>query len=542
MFIDMETPARIGTGPFAFDLGASGLDTAGGVYSGLGVTVSVPSLKPPINGAFSQHTFSLSGVSAEAVALINADRAALRKAPIAIAKLELDPDDMPDSDPMWLWNGVCDGPSMVREGRSRPVKYTVSLKASSGRPCGQTLTTALPDRRPTLTLHQMSQRAIMEVWISSRRLPARMIVSAALASGLLLLTGCGVVSSLAESFRHPAKPFEQTPAPPAPDYAQPQAWMAFPGLGGLERSTPPGYTAVDEASAPADVFFIHPTSYLKNDLWNAAYDVDGPYNKPILLGQLSAFNGCCRLYAPHYRQASLTAQGKSAGAVQLAYSDVARAFRYYIDHENHGRPFIIASHSQGSRLAVELLQSEILGKPLQQKLVAAYVVGAFAPSNFGELGLPSCTSARQTGCIVSWNTSQTGRTSAFMLIHDTRYWWRGGERKSGQLPAICVNPLTWTETGAAPASANAGSLAFPTAPFPTVATTLPALNPHLTGAVCKDRLLDVDVPKSPPGYRDTLSFVYGSYHRSDYGLFYAAIHANAIDRVAAWTASQAAVH
>jgi hypothetical protein len=164
--------------------------------------------------------------------------------------------------------------------------------------------------------------------------------------------------------------------------------MAFPGRNGLERSTPLGSSAIDEASAPADVFFIHPTSYLKNDVWNAAYDLHGAYDEPILLGQLSAFNGCCRLYAPRYRQASLVAQGKSPAAVQLAYADVARAFRYYIDHENHGRPFIIASHSQGSRLAVELLQSEILGSPLQQRLVAAYVIGAFAPSNFGERGLP----------------------------------------------------------------------------------------------------------------------------------------------------------
>jgi len=379
----------------------------------------------------------------------------------------------------------------------------------------------------------------MEIRTSSRRPLRRTIFAVAAVSSLLVLTGCGVVGSLAESFRHPARPFGQTSAPPAPDYAQPQAWMAFPGQGGLERSAPPGTAPIDERAAPADVFFIHPTSYLKNDVWNAAYDVDGPYNRPILLGQLSAFNGCCRLYAPHYRQASLDAQGKSAAAVQLAYSDVARAFRYYIEHENHGRPFIIASHSQGSRLAVELLQSEILGKPLQRQLVAAYVIGAYAPSNFGELGLPTCASARQTDCIISWNTSQTGRNGAFMLIHDTRYWWRGAEVKSGQLPAICVNPLTWTETDAAPASANAGSLPFPVAPFPAAATTLAALDPHLTGAVCRDRLLAVDVPKSPPGYRDTLSFVYGSFHRSDYGLFYAAIRANAIDRVAAWTAGQA---
>ena len=363
-------------------------------------------------------------------------------------------------------------------------------------------------------------------------------IASVVLGSLLILGGCGPVKTVLETFRHPPQPFEQTAAPPAPQYAGPDAWLAFPGRNGLERSVPAGLTAIDETSAPADVFFIHPTTYLKNDVWNAAYDIDGPYNKPVLLGQLSAFNGCCRLYAPQYRQASLTALKKSPPAVELAYSDVARAFRYFIEHENHGRPFIIASHSQGSMHAVKLLQAEILGTPLQERLVAAYVVGAYAPSNFGELGLPTCTSAHQTGCIVSWNTSQADRTGAFMLIHDRSYWWRGAERQSGELPAICVNPLTWTENDAAPASANAGSLPFPAAPFPKAATTMPALTPHFTGAVCKEKLLDVDVPDSPPGYHDALSLLYGSYHKSDYGLFYAAIRTNATDRVTAWTSSQ----
>jgi len=379
----------------------------------------------------------------------------------------------------------------------------------------------------------------MAIRRSSLRPLAAWLTHLAALSGLVVTTGCGVVDSLRESLRHPPRPFEQTPAPQPPDYAEPGAWMAYAGRNGLERSAPPGFEPIDEARAPADVFFIHPTSYLKNDVWNAAYDVDGPYNTPILLGQLSAFNGCCRLYAPHYRQASLAAQAKSPGAVQLAYGDVARAFRFYRDHENHDRPFIIAAHSQGSRLAVELLQSEILGKPIQKRLVAAYVIGAFAPSNFAEVRLPVCVSALQTGCVVSWNTSQAGRNGAFMLIHNTRYWWRGAERNSGNLAAICVNPLTWTQNDAAPATANPGSLAFPSPPFPKAATTLPPLTPHLTGAVCRQNLLDVQVPKRPPGYRDALSLIYGSYHKSDYGLFYAAIHANAIDRVAAWTSLHA---
>lgn len=374
----------------------------------------------------------------------------------------------------------------------------------------------------------------------ARRTILRVACAAILASAVLALGGCGLISTLRETLGHPSTPFDLKTAPPAPDYSRPDAWLAFPSRNGLERSTPRGMTAIDEASAPADLFFIHPTTYLKNDVWNARYDAsntDAPYNAPVLLGQISAFNGCCRLYAPRYRQASLYSLNHSQPANDLAYDDVRRAFRYFINHESNGRPFIIASHSQGSMHAVKLLQAEILGTPLQDRLVAAYVVGAYAPGNFAEVGLPTCDNARQTGCIVSWNTSQTGRKGARMLVDDKVYWWRGAQRRGGPA-AICVNPLTWTDTDAAPASANAGSLPFPKAPFPIAASILPALVPHLTGAVCHQSLLDVDVPSSaPPGFRDKLTLLYGSYHVNDYGLFYPAIRANAVDRVAAWTAA-----
>ncbi|MBL7373050.1 DUF3089 domain-containing protein, partial [Escherichia coli] len=90
-----------------------------------------------------------------------------------------------------------------------------------------------------------------------------------------------------------------------------------------------------------------------------------------------------------------------------------------------------------------------LGTPPQSRLVAAYVIGAYAPSDFGTIGLPVCDGARQVGRILSWNTSQSGRTGAFQLIRDKTYWWRGGEKNTGQPPAICVNPLTWRREGAA---------------------------------------------------------------------------------------------
>ena len=354
------------------------------------------------------------------------------------------------------------------------------------------------------------------------------------ALSLLGMVGIGPVATLIATFGSPSRPFDAAQVPPAPDYARADAWLAFPGRNGLERSAPPGMTAVDEAKAPADVFFIHPTTYQQSDVWNVAYDHASEFDPAVLLGQASVFNGCCRIFAPHYRQASLRALDDSREAVALAYGDVARAFRYFIEHENRGRPFLIAAHSQGAMHAVRLLQAEILGTPLQSRLVAAYVIGAYAPSDFGTIGLPVCDGPRQTGCILSWNTSQTGRTGAFQLIRDKTYWWRGGEKNTGQPPAICVNPLSWRREGAAPATDNPGSLPFPKGKADEPRRTLAALTPHLTGAVCDEGLLKVDIAWSAPsGFRDALSLIYGSYHLGDYGIFYAAIRRNAGDRVQA---------
>ncbi|MEO5493601.1 MAG: DUF3089 domain-containing protein [Sphingomonas sp.] len=349
---------------------------------------------------------------------------------------------------------------------------------------------------------------------------------------------------LLASMRGPATPFAATKVPPVPDYAQPAAWLAFPGRNGLEHSSPPSVTPVNEDTAPVDVFFVHPTTFKGSAVWNAPFDASdtaAPLNPPVLLDQVSVFNGCCRMYAPRYRQATLAAL-KEGKAMDVAYGDIATAFRYYIEHLNHGRPFIIASHSQGTFHAIRLLEQEILGTPLKQRLVAAYLIGGYVPDTLGELGLPICDGATQTGCVVSYNTSQTGRSGARMIVDGKNYWWRGKLVTNGKPDAICVNPLTWRQAGAAPASANSGSLPFPVAPFGTTAKPLPALARNLSGAECKKSLLEIDVPwGARSGFTDKLSWMFGSYHLNDYGIFYDALRRNAIDRSRAWIAANPSI-
>jgi hypothetical protein len=331
--------------------------------------------------------------------------------------------------------------------------------------------------------------------------------------------------------------------PPAPDYAQADSWAAWPGRPGAVQALAPGLPDAGVAEAQkVDVFFIHPTTDLFGSAANARYDEPGATSTQIEQGvmrfQASAFNACCRIYAPHYRQAALrnfhgAEDAQAQAAFALAYSDVLSAFNYYLAHENHGRPFIIASHSQGSLHGLRLVQERIAGTPLQKQMVAAYLIGYTLPLAIEATGLPMCRSATQTGCLVDWNTVKEGVTGG-ECERSRLIWLDGRYQPVGDQPLACTNPLNWQLGGAAPASANLGALpgVRPGAPLQPVV-------PGLTGARCVGGPLEVSIP---PGERREFSNVltlFGSYHILDYNLFYVNLRENARQRVLAFQARAA---
>jgi hypothetical protein len=293
------------------------------------------------------------------------------------------------------------------------------------------------------------------------------------------------------------------------------------------------------AAQQVDVFFIHPTTYLFGREANARYDEPGStatqIDQGVLRFQASVFNACCRIYAPRYRQAALrnfhaVSDADSAAAFDLAYTDVLRAFDYYLEHENGGRPFIIASHSQGSLHALRLVQERLAGKPLQQQLVAAYIIGYPMPLAIEQTGIAICRSARQTGCLIDWNTVKEDSAEG-SREHDRLVWLEGRYQRIGERPLTCINPLTWTLGGEASASANLGSL-------PGVRPGEPLQAPvrSLTGARCTGALLEIAIPLGRRrGFSNPLT-LFGSYHILDYNLFYANLRVNAQERVLAYQA------
>ena len=326
--------------------------------------------------------------------------------------------------------------------------------------------------------------------------------------------------------------------PPAPDYARADAWAAWPDRPSGADAVAPGLPPSRLAEADkVDVFFIHPTTYLTGSAHNARYDEPGLTSTQIQEGvlrfQASVFNACCRIYAPHYRQAALSAfwslgEADATAAYELAYQDVLRAFDYYVAHENRGRPFILASHSQGSLHALRLLQERIAGGPLRQRLVAAYVIGYYVPEDIERLGIAVCDAPTQTGCLVDWNTVKEGVTGGER--EESRYiWWDGRYQHTAGLRMVCVNPLNWRSGGSAGPELNLGAL-----PGVRSGGALVPTVPHLTGAQCDGALLHIDIPLAKRrGFANPLT-LFGSYHVYDYNVFYTNIRVNAEERVQAY--------
>jgi hypothetical protein len=339
----------------------------------------------------------------------------------------------------------------------------------------------------------------------------------------------------------PTHSFAEAPPPAAPDYSQASSWAALPDRADDADAVPGGEVQDRQSSAEVDVFFVHPTTYFGTGSWNQAQDdalTNQLTDKFVLRGQAAVFNSCCRIYAPRYRQATIYSfmdrSGSGQSALQLAYQDVERAFDYFIEHYNQGRPFILAAHSQGSLHVRTLLEKRITGTALRERLVAAYPIGFGIDREVLAKAVPDvpvCDSAEQIGCIVTWNA-----------VGPRADKW-GDTGKS-----ICVNPLTWHTDGApAEASLNLGGVAYAGTFEGTLADVegvpqdfvdaKPILEPGVADAQCVDGMLLVQEIHSKhyaarPMGRD-------NYHIYDYNLFHMNLRKNVEGRVAKYLQSRA---
>lgn len=237
------------------------------------------------------------------------------------------------------------------------------------------------------------------------------------------------------------------------DYSKGESWLCRPGrqdactvdltttvVAANGKLTQEKFTA--NPNAPIDCFYVYPT--VSNDPTPNSDMNAGPEELSVIKQQFARFGSQCRLYAPLYRQVTLTAlRSAIAGKPMtvdraLGYNDVVEAWKYYLEHDNQGRGVVLIGHSQGSGVLTQLIKNEIDGKPVQEHLISAMLLGTSLPVPKGkDVGsafqhIPLCHSASQTGCVIAYATFRANvpppANSRFGRVTGT------------DMMAACVNP------------------------------------------------------------------------------------------------------
>lgn len=221
--------------------------------------------------------------------------------------------------------------------------------------------------------------------------------------------------------------FGQTAAdkPAKNDYGKGESWLCRPGrtdacavdlsatvVAANGKLTEEKWKANPEA--PIDCFYVYPT--VSNDTTGNSDMNAGPEELNVIKQQFARFGSQCRVYAPLYRQVTLTAlranlAGKPMAADRvLGYNDVLDAWNHYLANDNKGRGVVLIGHSQGSGVLMQLIKNEIDGKPIQERIVSALLLGMNVAVPKGkDVGgqfqkMPLCRTASQTGCVISYVT------------------------------------------------------------------------------------------------------------------------------------------
>lgn len=242
------------------------------------------------------------------------------------------------------------------------------------------------------------------------------------------------------------------------DYSKPATWLCWPGKAGDACSVDmtatvvkaDGSTSVEafkaDPKAPIDCFYVYPT--VSNDPGAVSDMTANAEELNVVRAQLARLGSKCRIYAPLYRQFTLTAlRGMIAGKPvagstdpatrAVGYADVVDAWNYYLKNENKGRGVVLVGHSQGSGVLTRLISNEIDGKPVQKQLVSAILMGTTLGVDKGKdtgtfKSIPTCKSANQTGCVIAYATFR----DTIPPPSNSRF----GKTQNAAMEAVCTNP------------------------------------------------------------------------------------------------------
>lgn len=287
----------------------------------------------------------------------------------------------------------------------------------------------------------------------------------------------------------------------------------------------------DGARKDVDLFLIAPTADMGKD---GNYNLSLSDSKTIenmqgaLYMEKGIFNQTCRIYSPLYRQMTITVydlpEKEQQQYLDIAYNDVKEAFLYYMEHENNGRPFMLAGFSQGGELAVELMKDLFGDGKYDDQFIATYAFGWHLTEDEvkGYSQLVPAQGSDDTGVVVVFDCEAEGTESTLIV-------------PSG-MHTYSINPLNWkTDSSVAEKEENLGA-------FFTNYDGEGKEIPQLCGAyINTDRgtviVTDVNTEDYPEGIE---SLGAGSYHIYDYQFFFRNLEENVIVRADKWLSEKVA--
>jgi len=292
---------------------------------------------------------------------------------------------------------------------------------------------------------------------------ARLALCALLTLAGLALSGCGGGGS--KSTTVSTSTVAANPSGGAARDRWGTVWLCRPGLSGNPCLSDLSATLVSGAGAmrvvrsspaknpPVDCFYVYPTI---SDQQTVNANLQAGFRETeVAIAQASRFSQVCRVYAPVYRQITLSAIDHPSritlADALIAYRSVLSAFRDYLAHYNHGRGIVFIGHSQGAIILIRLLQHEVDGnRALRNRLVSALLMGGNVTVPKGRTvggdfaHIPACTAIRETGCVVAYSsfTSKPPRNSQFARTNSDAGVGLLARSPSPNLRIMCVNPAS----------------------------------------------------------------------------------------------------
>ena len=287
----------------------------------------------------------------------------------------------------------------------------------------------------------------------------------------------------------------------------------------------------EKKAAAFDVFYVYPVLFADKNRILMEWKNDSKLRDKttgFVNAQTGIFGPGVRVFAPYVRQLEygrcigLMGPGedwRKTPALFQGAADTAAAFRYYLEHFNGGRPYILFGHSQGAiDLYCMMLRTKEIGA--RNGFVAAYLIGlprlsgkAIA-ADFAKRGIRPAEGESDAGVVVGWNSQAPGAKNPFFAGPGT----------------YCINPLNWCTDGT-PAAKDENRGAF----FYDYRTGKRRVVPEFCGARVDPACgaLIVDLPADSE--YDAKKFMgAGVFHMNDVWFFAGNLRENAQQRVESW--------